>query len=1204
MRDRRLDRLFDRFRRRGDVRALGEVFDRTAPELLRVATSLERDLGEAEDLLQATFLTAIERAERYDANRRLVPWLLGILVNHAHEARRRRAREMDPERLERRAASDPREEAEAVELSEALEAALARLSARDRRVLEPYLREGRPAVEIARAQGIAPGTVRMQIHRSLDRLRKALPAGIAIGAAVTSLGGRGLAAVRAEVLRQGTVASTGLAVGGAGAVSATSILGGLTVTKKLVLAATVVALVAGVSWMALPVFRAEPGASAPEIAEARSSEIPRSEVEEVAPPPPPEGLRSTANGQEGRTGPVLDPWQRALAGVRGRLVESDGAPVADVEVTLLELRASLLSTDLASVLRDGPQDPNLFAGTATTDGEGLFQLRGARARGAMHALGIDLGGQRGGLWLLGGTLQPGESTDLGDVVLAPTGSIRGRVVDSEGQGLAGVRVRAGALHPAVPMLDLGSVRADSSVMVVQGRDRIVLEPPAWFARYEKKLPIPTTRTGGRGELRLDHVPAGTPIVLIDAPGFATRVVPELRLGPGNEHDLGALPLERGASVQGRVVDKGGQAVSGAEVVIGEQTPLGLTVLQPAGSTDAEGRFSLGGFDPSAEVVATARRRPEHAWTIVTAARTPEGIEIVVPAEGALVVRVRTIEGEPISGAELFVYPAEDLPNTAVLGQLTFHRLDATTDPSKPGQYHLEGIPRGDYTVIATAAGYASNLVEVHIRGPEKEVELVLPPGRDVEVVVLDDASGDPVSRAEIAASLREARGAALATGVSDERGLCRLSGVVDESTLGTSSRLRIEHPAYPTTFADLASGKVRQVVRLRPGGELRAQALAGLRRARGSFLMSFACRGPDDDLPSLASSDEQGRFRIARLTPGRYGYGIFELVAGDGDLLGMLAREAFPSRVASGDFEIVEGEVTELEIPLYEDMPGLADALGEPGGRVSGRILLNGRPAVGFSLAIGNERGMTARRFQATPDAEGRFQIEGVPQGAFFLGVYRMVGDGKARVYRSEHEMEDVGAGVHLEFDWSSTSVDVRVHDASGEPVPGALVTLVPEEVAQRNLVTWMWADTQGRARLETLATGRFTLHAWHEEHGVGENELDLAGSLTSLTSTSAAVTLWGAIRVAGTVALVDGLTTANGTATLCLRPVDHPELATWHSITFIGERATFEVNGALPGRTQTTLWTREHYVHGPDVDIPPAGMSDLRLEFAPPSDG
>ena len=52
--------LFERFRRRGDVAALGDLFDRLAPVLLRVAIHVARDPAAAEDLVQSTFLRAIE----------------------------------------------------------------------------------------------------------------------------------------------------------------------------------------------------------------------------------------------------------------------------------------------------------------------------------------------------------------------------------------------------------------------------------------------------------------------------------------------------------------------------------------------------------------------------------------------------------------------------------------------------------------------------------------------------------------------------------------------------------------------------------------------------------------------------------------------------------------------------------------------------------------------------------------------------------------------------------------------------------------------------------------------------------------------------------------------------------------------------------------------------------------------------------------
>ena len=60
-----------------------------------VACRLTRNPTEAEDLVQTTFLVAIERSVTYDATRPLVPWLMGILINQSRIARRRRKELVD-----------------------------------------------------------------------------------------------------------------------------------------------------------------------------------------------------------------------------------------------------------------------------------------------------------------------------------------------------------------------------------------------------------------------------------------------------------------------------------------------------------------------------------------------------------------------------------------------------------------------------------------------------------------------------------------------------------------------------------------------------------------------------------------------------------------------------------------------------------------------------------------------------------------------------------------------------------------------------------------------------------------------------------------------------------------------------------------------------------------------------------------------------
>ena len=56
------DRLWRRWREDQHAPSLGRLFDRCAPELLALARHLCRDTARAEDVVQATFLAAIENA--------------------------------------------------------------------------------------------------------------------------------------------------------------------------------------------------------------------------------------------------------------------------------------------------------------------------------------------------------------------------------------------------------------------------------------------------------------------------------------------------------------------------------------------------------------------------------------------------------------------------------------------------------------------------------------------------------------------------------------------------------------------------------------------------------------------------------------------------------------------------------------------------------------------------------------------------------------------------------------------------------------------------------------------------------------------------------------------------------------------------------------------------------------------------------------
>jgi RNA polymerase sigma-70 factor, ECF subfamily len=177
--------LFLAFARHRDTIALGELFRRRAAELLQLAATLGPVRSDAEDLLQATFVTAMRDARRFDARRRVMPWLCGILANHARAARRARRREPAPQRgRDGETAIEPLLRAE---VGAAVERGIAAMAAPYRSVLLLQLRQGLDGPAIARRLGSNPAAVRKQLSRAYALLRQAMPVGLSMGLALAAL---------------------------------------------------------------------------------------------------------------------------------------------------------------------------------------------------------------------------------------------------------------------------------------------------------------------------------------------------------------------------------------------------------------------------------------------------------------------------------------------------------------------------------------------------------------------------------------------------------------------------------------------------------------------------------------------------------------------------------------------------------------------------------------------------------------------------------------------------------------------------------------------------------------------------------------------------------------------------------------------------------------------------------------------------------
>lgn len=190
-------KAFVRFCQTGEPQALGRVFDQLAPELLLVAARLLPGGGDAADLVQQTFVTAMQQRRRFDPARAVTPWLVGILVQHVRRERRRLRRRIDPARLSVQPPEDPAAAVATLEDAEAVRRAVAAMPQPYRQVLQLHLVHGLPVAAVSASLERPFRTVQSQLRRGMQQLRRALPAVV-----VARWAGPGsLTAVRAHLLR-------------------------------------------------------------------------------------------------------------------------------------------------------------------------------------------------------------------------------------------------------------------------------------------------------------------------------------------------------------------------------------------------------------------------------------------------------------------------------------------------------------------------------------------------------------------------------------------------------------------------------------------------------------------------------------------------------------------------------------------------------------------------------------------------------------------------------------------------------------------------------------------------------------------------------------------------------------------------------------------------------------------------------------------
>ncbi|CAN5277029.1 sigma-70 family RNA polymerase sigma factor [soil metagenome] len=166
--------------------SFGRLYELTSARLFGVVVRLNRDRGEAEEVLQDVYVKVWFQRGQFDAGKgQAMQWLLSIAHRSAIDSLRRRAcrpqlvqavagENDDP--YERFAAIDagPLEACMLRRRAQAVRACLDGLPAQQRTSLTLAFYDGLSSPEIAQRLGRPLGTVKSWMHRSLDALRQPL----------------------------------------------------------------------------------------------------------------------------------------------------------------------------------------------------------------------------------------------------------------------------------------------------------------------------------------------------------------------------------------------------------------------------------------------------------------------------------------------------------------------------------------------------------------------------------------------------------------------------------------------------------------------------------------------------------------------------------------------------------------------------------------------------------------------------------------------------------------------------------------------------------------------------------------------------------------------------------------------------------------------------------------------------------------------